>query len=663
MRCCLLICLLYLGVVTSTAQPCNLPGQTPSTAFQICGNGNYEQATLAPCRNNGFFVAGCTNSNTSYGDNNPVYYKFTCNTSGTFSFSIIPKNNIDNYDWFLFDITGRAPQDIFSDRSLAMIGNWSGSTGPTGASLTGISYTQCRSLPQDGLKPTFVLSPQLQAGHTYLLMVGNMDNTPAGFTLAVGGGSADISSAPAQLISINNRSCVNNELVLRFSNKIRCNSIAADGSDFRITPAAAFSVVTTNCSTSAETDSIILRFSNSLPSGNYILSLQTGTGGNTLTDFCGNNLSNETRTFDVYPFSAITSVIPEGCKPKKLNLLFSKEITCSSAAIDGSDFTITGPSTVTVRKANTNCLSGYSTSIELELQQPLLTAGMYTVTINNGTDGNTLLNACNDLTPIAASFSFEIKDTVDATFSYTIATGCSEDTIYFTHTGNHAINNWYWDFGNSGISREQSPQWLSADAGYIPIRLVVNNGFCADTSTQEIFLRNKMKIDFEMADSVCAGEQVLIVDKSSNTTNWLWNLGNGNSSTLKNPPLQEYQQSNSPYPITLTIADSTCTLSLTKNLTVQSFCNIIMPNAFTPNGDGLNDSFGPLQTGMADDMVLYIYNRYGQLIFQSQPTVVKWFGTMNGKKQPPGLYSWRLVYTDKLSGKTLHQKGTVQLLR
>ncbi len=663
MRCCFLICLLYMGVLTSTAQPCNLPGQTPATALPICGNGNYEQVTLTPCRNNGFFVAGCTNSNTSYGDNNPVYYRFTSNTTGTFSFSILPKNNIDNYDWFLFDITGRDPQDIFADRSLAMIGNWSGSTGPTGASPTGVTLTQCRSLPQDGLKPTFALSPQIQAGHTYLLMVGNMDNSAAGFTLAVDGGSADISSAPAQLLSINNSSCINNELVLRFSNKIRCNSIAADGSDFRITPAAAFSVVTNSCSNTSETDSIILRFSNSLPSGTYTINLQTGSDGNTLTDICRNNLPNETRTFDMYPFSAITSVIPEGCRPTKLNIRFSKAISCNSAATDGSDFTITGPSTVTILNAATNCAGNYSNSIELTLQQPLLTAGMYTITINNGSDGNTLLNACNDLTPVATSFNFELQDTVDATFCYTIATGCSEDSVSFTHAGNHSINNWYWTFGNNGISREQSPQWLFAEAGFIPIRLVVNNGFCADTSMQEIFLRNKMKIDFEMADTICAGEQALIVDKSSNATNWLWNLGNGNSSTLKNPPLQEYRQLNSSHPVTLTISDSTCSLSLTKYLYVQASCNIVMPNAFTPNGDGLNDSFGPLQTGLANDMVLYIYNRYGELIFQSQPTVVKWFGTTNGKKQPPGLYSWRLIYTDKLSGKTLHQKGIVQLLR
>lgn len=659
----LLICLLLLTVTELRAQVCTLPGQTPATAFLICGNGSYEHATLAPCRNNGFFVAGCTNSNTSYGDNNPVYYKFTCNTSGTFSFSITPKNNVDNYDWFLFDITGRDPQDIFSDRSLSIIGNWSGSTGPTGASASGVSFTQCRSLPQDGLKPTFAVSPQLQAGRTYLLMVGNMDNTPAGFTLAVGGGSADISSPTAELTSISNSSCINNELVLRFSNNIRCNSIAADGSNFRITPAAAFSINTVSCTGNAETDSVILRFTNTLTSGSYSISLQTGTNGTTLTDICGNTIPNETRTFDVYPFSAITSAEPESCRPKKINIRLSKEVSCSSVSVNGSDFTITGPSSVTVIKATTICTTNYTNAIELELQQPLVTGGLYTISINNGSDGNTLINACNDVTPATTSFSFELKDTVNAFYTYTITTGCSEDTVYFFHPSGNNVNNWYWDFGSNTISKEQSPIILFANSGYVPVRLVVNNGFCADTSTQELFLREKMNIDFELADTICAGEQLLIVDKSTNAKSWLWDLGNGNSSTLKNPPLQNYSQSNSPYPITLTISDSICALTLTKNLTVQSSCSIIMPNAFTPNSDGINDSFGPLQTGLANGMELLIYNRYGQLIFQSQPNNLKWFGTMNGKKQPPGLYSWRLKYTDQLSGKTFLQTGTVLLLR
>ncbi|MEJ8818805.1 T9SS type B sorting domain-containing protein [Lacibacter sp. H407] len=659
----LLICLLLLTVTELRAQVCTLPGQTPATAFLICGNGSYEHATLAPCRNNGFFVAGCTNSNTSYGDNNPVYYKFTCNTSGTFSFSIIPKNNVDNYDWFLFDITGRDPQDIFSDRSLSIIGNWSGSTGPTGASASGVSFTQCRSLPQDGLKPTFAVSPQLQAGRTYLLMVGNMDNTPAGFTLAVGGGSADISSPAAELTSISNSSCINNELVLRFSNNIRCNSIAADGSNFRITPAAAFSINTVSCTGNAETDSVILRFTNTLTSGSYSISLQTGTNGTTLTDICGNTIPNETRTFDVYPFSTITSAEPESCRPKKINIRLSKEVSCSSVSVNGSDFTITGPSSVTVIKATTICTTNYTNAIELELQQPLVTGGLYTISINNGSDGNTLINACNDVTPATTSFSFELKDTVNASYTYAIAAGCTEDSVSFSHPGGNGINNWYWDFGNNQISKEQSPVILFANSGYIPVRLVVNNGFCADTSTQELFLQEKMNIDFEFADTICAGEQLLIVDKSTNAKSWLWDLGNGNSSTLKNPPLQNYPQSNSSYPITLTISDSICALTVTKNLTVQSSCSIIMPNAFTPNSDGINDSFGPLQTGLANGMELLIYNRYGQLIFQSQPNNLKWFGTMNGKKQPPGLYSWRLKYTDQLSGKTFLQTGTVLLLR
>lgn len=663
MRCCFLISLLVLVALQSYAQVCILPGQTPATALLICGNGNYEHTTLAPCRNNSFFVAGCTNENTNYGDNNPVYYKFTCKTAGTFSFSIIPKNNIDNYDWFLFDITGRDPQDIFSDRSLSIIGNWSGSTGLTGASATGINFTQCRSLPQDGLKPTFAVSPQLQAGRTYLLMVGNMDDTPAGFTLAVGSGSADISSPAAELTGISNSSCINNELVLRFSNKIRCNSIAADGSNFRITPTTAFSVIPITCANNTETDSIVLRFSDTFPSGSYSISLQAANDGTMLTDICGNILPTETRTFNVYPFSAITASTPESCRPKKINIRLSKEVVCSSVAMDGSDFSITGPSSVAVVKANTNCTTNYTNTIELELQQPLVSGGRYTITINNGSDGNTLINACNDVTPAATSFSFELKDTVNASYTYAIAAGCSKDTVYFSHSGGNGINNWYWDFGNNRISKEQSPVTLFANSGYIPVRLVVNNGFCADTSTKELFLRKKMNIDFEFSDTICAGEQLLIVDKSTNADAWLWDLGNGNSSTLKNPPLQDYPQSNSPYQITLNISDSTCALSLTKNLTVQSSCSIIMPNAFTPNGDGINDSFGPLQTGLANDMVLFIYNRYGQLIFQSQPNLVKWFGTTNGKKQPQGLYSWRLTYTDQLTGKTFLQKGTVLLLR
>jgi gliding motility-associated-like protein len=665
----LLTSLLLFTVAELRAQVCTLPGQTPGTAFTICYNGSFFQSRLTPCRNNSFYVPGCTNQNTNYGDNNPIYYKFVCRTAGSFAFAITPVNSIDNYDWMLFDITGQDPNEIFTDRTLVISGNWSGSTGSTGASSIGVDFIQCRTLPQDGFKPTFNTMPFLKAGHEYLLMIGNMDDQGAGYSLSVGGGTADITSDANQEIKGSVTTCNKSEIILRFSKKIKCSSIAADGSDFIITPAVANinSVTGNNCGSRNETDSIVIGLTNPLPVGTYQVGFRKGTDGNSLVDQCSNILDGAMSIpFSILPFTAIDSIKAESCKPLKLILQLSKEIRCSTVAGNGSDFQITGPANVTISSAVVNCSSSVTKTIELNLLEPITTGGNYTVTILNGSDGNSLIDECNGATPAGTLFNLQLKDAVNANFTYTIRNGCVADTVTFTHPGGNEINNWYWNFNNnSNFSKEQSPEIIFSEGGNQSATLIVSNGFCSDT-TQEFFsLPRKLVVDFTAPDTVCAGEQVLFVDRSRNTNSWLWDLGNGETSTIKNPPLQVYPaiDANQQYYITLTITDGVCTLSKTHTLIVDAVCSIILPNAFTPNSDGLNDYFGPLNTGAASDLQLLIYNRYGQLVFISQSNIVRWYGTMNGLKQPTGIYSWRLTYTDKRTGKALIKKGNVLLLR
>jgi hypothetical protein len=192
------ICLLMLFIFQLSAQvPCTMAGQSPTAAFTLCGKGSFFQPKLSSCYNKAFYVAGCTNSNTSYGDINPVYYQFTCKTSGSFAFTVTPANAADDYNWQLFDITGRNPNDIYSDKTVSITGNWSGSLGTTGASATGVNYIQCRSFSYEGAKPTFSAMPLLTAGRSYLLVITCLEYG-GNFNLTVDGGTADITSNALQ---------------------------------------------------------------------------------------------------------------------------------------------------------------------------------------------------------------------------------------------------------------------------------------------------------------------------------------------------------------------------------------------------------------------------------------------------------------------------------
>jgi len=92
-------------------------------------------------------------------------------------------------------------------------------------------------------------------------------------------------------------------------------------------------------------------------------------------------------------------------------------------------------------------------------------------------------------------------------------------------------------------------------------------------------------------------------------------------------------------------------------------CYIAVPNAFTPNGDGVNDYLYPLNAYKADALEFNVYNRLGQLVFHSTDWTKKWDGTINGQVQNSGNYVWTLRYINHDSGKKVFLKGNSTLIR
>jgi gliding motility-associated-like protein len=99
---------------------------------------------------------------------------------------------------------------------------------------------------------------------------------------------------------------------------------------------------------------------------------------------------------------------------------------------------------------------------------------------------------------------------------------------------------------------------------------------------------------------------------------------------------------------------------------------IDVPNAFSPNGDGIHDYLFVCGPGYNCDVAyagefiksirFKIYNRYGQMVFSTESTSEGWDGTFNGKQLDPGVFAWVLEYTF-VSNKTGVKSGNVTLLR
>ena len=89
---------------------------------------------------------------------------------------------------------------------------------------------------------------------------------------------------------------------------------------------------------------------------------------------------------------------------------------------------------------------------------------------------------------------------------------------------------------------------------------------------------------------------------------------------------------------------------------------LVFPNAFTPNGDGLNDVFRLRYPGLVNGYQLQIFNRWGQLLFHSSDPFGGWDGTFSGTPQPTGTYIWMARFTDS-NGKEQTLRGSLVLIR
>ncbi len=87
-----------------------------------------------------------------------------------------------------------------------------------------------------------------------------------------------------------------------------------------------------------------------------------------------------------------------------------------------------------------------------------------------------------------------------------------------------------------------------------------------------------------------------------------------------------------------------------------------LPNAFTPNGDGLNDVFFPTPVGIRTTEYFRVFDRYGKLMYQTTAWLQGWDGTLKGKPASSGTYVWIIKGIDK-NGSVVEMKGTVILLR
>jgi gliding motility-associated-like protein len=658
------------------AQPCTLPGMTPSSAIPVCGTTPFVQPEIALCTGPNVATTGCT---VPVSSSRSFWYKFTCFATGTFGFEIRGISPLDDdYDWVLYDITGRNPDDVFSNSSLQLSMNLYGVStpnppfpnNPTGTRVNASGDVHCEG-DAAGNTP-FNRMPTLIQGHNYLLMIANFTVSNQGYSLTFTGGTASITDPLLPRLSRASAGCDASQIRVKLNKKMKCSSLAANGSDFSINVPGVTVIAATGvgCSNGFDMDSVVLTLSAPLPPGNYTVTAANGTDNNTLLDYCDRSVPvGDNIPFLMPPIAPtpMDSLSTPGCSPNTLTLIFSKGINCNSIAPDGSDFVVTGPSPVTVTGASGTCVSGYAGAITVQLAAPIQLGGTYTITLQNGTDGNTLVDECALQTRVGSFINFVVADTVNANFTYNIIYGCDQNTVQYNHNGANGVNNWQWTFSGVGSSTQQNPLITYTDFNPKNIQLIVSNGVCKDTAQASLSFDNLLVAKFEGPQFVCPNEPVIFANQTEGTvSSYNWTFGNGNTSVLQNPPAQTYPVPTRTYDqqVRLIVSNSFgCSDTAFHTLKVVNNCYIAVPSAFTPNNDGLNDYLYPLNAYKALNLTFSVFNRFGERVYFTRNWLQKWDGTYKGQGCDPGTYVWMLQYTHLDTGQKIEQKGTVILIR
>ncbi len=263
-------------------------------------------------------------------------------------------------------------------------------------------------------------------------------------------------------------------------------------------------------------------------------------------------------------------------------------------------------------------------------------------------------------------------------FSYDPPEGCMPLTVNFTNLSQFADPNSYlWDFGDGATSTAASPTHTYFQPGVYSVTLSATN------ITGQVVTESKAGIievfplpraDFEVKPLLVyiPGGIMYTDNRSFDASTYLWDFGDGTTSTAFEP--EHSYQNEGLYTIKLTAfnqfncADST---SRENAVRVLKGGQVLIPNAFSPNlsatgggggnSDGTNDIFLPVMRGVTE-FELLIFNRWGELLFESKDPERGWDGTYQGRLCQQDVYIYKVAASFE-NGERVVRVGDVNLIR
>lgn len=225
-------------------------------------------------------------------------------------------------------------------------------------------------------------------------------------------------------------------------------------------------------------------------------------------------------------------------------------------------------------------------------------------------------------------------------FTYTPALFCINTPIQFTDSSVSQQQQWHWRFGTGDSSRVKNPSYKYSTPGNYEVSLYVVNarGCISDTSKKLLSVASPPVVDAGSDLELFAGDQATLNPSvSGSITQYLWSPGSNMTDTLvRNPVITA--DTNIMYKLTVT-SSSGCTASDSLYIKIlKGSKEFRVPNIFTPNNDGINDTWAIPWLNNYREARVQVFNRYGQKLFESTGYFTAWDGRYKGQPLPFGTY-------------------------
>jgi gliding motility-associated-like protein len=258
-----------------------------------------------------------------------------------------------------------------------------------------------------------------------------------------------------------------------------------------------------------------------------------------------------------------------------------------------------------------------------------------------------------------------------------VLSGCFPHTVNFTNTTPGAVTSTDVDYGDGTVETVSGTNAFTheyATPGTYTVTITVynaNNCSYSVTYTNYVTVYGNPNANFTINPnniSMLEPTTSLINTSSSDVVSWDWQITNGEPSQSTNEdvsPINFPFDQPGDYPITLTVTNAAgCIDSVTYNVSIVSDVLIFAPNTFTPDNDEFNQSWVIFMSGIdIFDFELVLYNRWGEIVWESRDVSVGWDGTYNGKPVQDGTYTWFVKCADLTNDKKYEFQGHVNVIR